>query len=105
MKRKSSLQEKLECQEDHDQQRLDLKINLDAEFTLERIRQYISLWIKLSEITLHDDIEYEITWNLTENGLYSSTSTYRAQFFGPKSSPIASSAWKFWAPPKNKFFM
>jgi hypothetical protein len=65
----------------------------------------ISLWVKLSEFTLHEDVEDEITWNLTNNDQYSSTSAYRAQLFGATSSPIASSVWKFWTPPKYKFLM
>jgi hypothetical protein len=81
------------------------KINLAAEFTLQHIRQYISLWVKLSEVTLQEGIDDAITWNLTDNGHYSSSSAYRAQFFGATSSPIASTVWKFWAPPKYKFFM
>ncbi|KAM0838878.1 hypothetical protein ACQ4PT_060692 [Festuca glaucescens] len=81
------------------------KIKMDVEFSIEHIRQYISLWSKLEEATVRDDLEDEITWNLTETGIYSSSSAYRAQFFGAILAPIASSVWKFWAPPKIKFFM
>jgi hypothetical protein len=69
------------------------KINLDAVFTIQHIRQYISLWVKLSEVSLNEDVEDEISWNLTDNGIYSSTSAYHAQFFGATLSPVASSVW------------
>ena len=46
----------------------------------------------------------EITWNLNENGQYSSKSAYKAQFFGATLSPTSSSVWRIWAPPKVKFF-
>jgi hypothetical protein len=81
------------------------KIKMDVEFTLEHIRQYISLWSKLAEVTIHDDHKDEITWNLIESGIYSSSSAYRAQFFEAMLAPTTSSVWKFWAPPKIKFFM
>jgi hypothetical protein len=81
------------------------KIKMDVEFSIEHIRQYISLWTMLAEATVRDDLEDEITWNLTESGTYSSSSAYKAQFFGAILAPIASSVWKFWAPPKIKFFM
>jgi hypothetical protein len=32
------------------------KINLDAVFTIQHIRQYISLWVKLSEVSLNEDV-------------------------------------------------
>jgi hypothetical protein len=81
------------------------KIKLDMVFSIQHIRQYISLWLKLSEVTLHEGVEDDITWNLTGNGIYSSTSAYHAQFLGATLAPVASSVWKFWAPPKYKFFM
>jgi hypothetical protein len=81
------------------------KIKMDVEFSIEHIRQYISLWTMLAEATVRDDLEDEITWNLTESGTYSSSSAYKAQFFGAILAPVASSVWKFWAPPKIKFFM
>jgi hypothetical protein len=81
------------------------KINMEAEFTVEHIHQYIGLWVKLADVSLHEDIEDDISWNLTEDDHYSSKSAYRAQFFGPTLSLLVSSVWKLWAPPKIKLFM
>jgi hypothetical protein len=77
---------------------------MEAEFTVEHIRQYIGLWANLADVNLHEDIEDDISGNLTQNGHYSSQSAYRAQFFGATLSPIVSSVWKLWAPPNIKLF-
>jgi hypothetical protein len=42
------------------------KINTKVEITFEHIRQYISLWVNLADVTLQEDIDDEISWNLTE---------------------------------------
>lgn len=68
------------------------------------LRQYISLWVKLTDITLLEGVTDEITWNRTESGQYPSKFAYKAQFFAATLSPITSSVWRIWAPPKIKFF-
>jgi hypothetical protein len=70
------------------------KINMNVEFTLDYIRQFVDLWNQLHGINLHEDMIDDIKWNLTENGQYTTKSACKAQFFGVTSSPICSSAWK-----------
>jgi hypothetical protein len=80
------------------------KINMDAEITFDDILQFMELWIQLQEINLQDDMIDDIKWNLIESGQYTTKSAYKAQFFGATSSPMCSSVWKIWAPPKVKSF-
>jgi hypothetical protein len=94
----------MECQEGLAQQCLDLQNQYVRGYHLWAYPQYISLWVKLADVTLQEDIDGEIAWNLTKNGQYSSKSAYRTQFFGATSSPIASSVWKIWTSSKIKFF-
>lgn len=80
------------------------KIDMEATFSIAHVRQYLSLWSRLSAFVLNPGVMDEISWNLTENGTYSSKSAYKAQFYGSIAAPIGSSVWKIWAPPKIKFF-
>jgi hypothetical protein len=47
-------------------------------------------------------MEDEITWNLTDNGQYSTSSAYEAKFLGLVHSDMYSIIWKASAPPKAK---
>ena len=80
------------------------KIKVDASFTIPHIHEYLRLWVELQAIHLHEDIEDKIVWNLTTNGEYSTSSAYKAQFFGATSTNLNKLVWKAWAPPKIKFF-
>ena len=71
---------------------------------MDHIRQYISLWVLIRQVTLQEGVEDDIVWALSENGQYSAKSGYSAQFFAAIHSPISSSVWKIWAPPKVNFF-
>ena len=80
------------------------RIKLDAILTVQHIREYIELWVALREAPLREDIQDTIVWNLTSNGEYSTSSAYKAQFFGATSTNMNKLVWKAWAPPKIKFF-
>jgi hypothetical protein len=80
------------------------KIKLEGNFTLTHLTEFISLWRELNEVTLREDVEDDIAWNLTSNGIYSTTSAYKAQFFGATSTIMNKLVWRVWAPPKMKFF-
>jgi hypothetical protein len=77
-------------------------INAIGSFTWDHITQFIELWILLRHVQLHGEMEDAITWNLTENGQYSTSSAYEAQFLGLVKSAMYSMVWKAWAPPKAK---
>jgi hypothetical protein len=77
-------------------------INALETFTWDHITQFIELWILVCNVELHVEVEDEITWNLTENGQYSASSAYEAQFLGLVNSVMYSMVWKAWAPPKAK---
>ena len=76
----------------------------EEEFSINHVRQFIDLWVKLQNVNLQDNIEDTIVWNLSANGEYSAKSAYKAQFFGSYSSDMKTLIWKAWAPPKTKFF-
>jgi hypothetical protein len=78
------------------------KINLTTGFTYDHIVQYVELWTQLQGIHLAEDITDDITWTLLASGQYSTTSSYKVQFFGAISTNMNKVVWKIWAPPKNK---
>ena len=55
--------------------------------------------------SLNDDIEDSITWKFTKDGVYSTSSTYKAQFEGHTCSDLVHSVWRVCAPPWCKFFV
>jgi hypothetical protein len=54
------------------------KIDMEAEISIEHVRQYLSLWAKLRAVVLREEVMDKISWNLTNSGLYSSKSSYKA---------------------------
>jgi hypothetical protein len=44
------------------------KITLDDNFTVEHLRKFAILWDCLQKVHLLEDVEDDITWNLTANG-------------------------------------
>lgn len=80
------------------------KIKLPNNWTMEHIRQLVTLWARPRAIPLAVDAEDTITWKHTASGIYSATSAYSAQLLGLVSSPMGFAVWKAWAPPKMKFF-
>ena len=55
---------------------------MDANLSIPRIHEFIELWVQISWVQLCEDVEGKIVWNLTGSGEYSSSSVYKAQFFG-----------------------
>jgi hypothetical protein len=80
------------------------KIDLQCTFSLDHFMQFVDLWTRLTTIHLNPGVSDEISWKLTENGLYSTKSAYEMQFFGSTTSPLNKMVWKAWAPPKINFF-
>jgi hypothetical protein len=74
------------------------KIKMDINLNVQHLHEYIRLWTLLRGIQLNELIEDTITWNTTENGEYSSTAVYNAQFFGALTTNMNKLVWKAWAP-------
>ena len=79
-------------------------INLGAQLSVTHIQQFIILWNLVATIPVTPDADDNITWKLTQSGMYSVSSVYRAQFFGHTGRNPCPLIWKLWAPPKCKFF-
>jgi hypothetical protein len=54
---------------------------MDDNLTIPHLCEFISLWRDLQEVNLREDVEDLIVWNLTESGEYTTTSSYKAEFF------------------------
>ena len=66
--------------------------------------QFVHLWGLIQEINLTPGVEDTIVWTLTQKGIYTTNSAYKAQFIGATSCSFFSLVWKTWAPPKCTFF-
>jgi hypothetical protein len=64
----------------------------------------IWLWVLLNCISLYEETEDKISWNLAASGEYSTTSAYNTQLFGATTTIMNKTVWMTWAPPKIKFF-
>lgn len=79
-------------------------IDISNGLTLDHVQQFANLWGKFSSITLEEEVEDSIVWKFTKYGLYSASSTYKAQFEGLTTSVLVHPVWKVWIPPRCKFF-
>ena len=78
------------------------KIKMDENFTFDHVAQLVDLWILVQDVNLDHDVDDEITWRLTTNGQYTTTSTYQVQFFGATFTNRKRVVWKPWTPTKVK---
>ncbi|KAM3309857.1 hypothetical protein ACQJBY_030885 [Aegilops geniculata] len=53
---------------------------------------------------LDEQAEDNIIWKHANNGIYTASTAYKAQFLRMTLSPMDRMVWKAWAPPKVKFF-
>ena len=81
-----------------------LKIKIDTPVTAAHVHEFFSLWVLVNEVHLDEHAEDDITWKHSNDGMYSASSAYKAQFLGLILSPMDFMVWKAWAPPKVKFF-
>jgi hypothetical protein len=77
-------------------------ITLATPLSPDFISQFVELWRLARNFQLLEDEVDDITWNLTENGQYSASSAYEAQFFGLVYSDLYALVWRAWATPKAK---
>ncbi|KAG2576022.1 hypothetical protein PVAP13_6NG036500 [Panicum virgatum] len=50
--------------------------------TTTQVEEFVSLWIRIQPVSLQQDVDDTLVWKWTHDGLYSSSSAYRAQFLG-----------------------
>ncbi|XP_010239490.1 uncharacterized protein LOC104581310 [Brachypodium distachyon] len=68
-----------------------------ASFTPTHIREFIDLWIRLQNRVLLPDTPDSIVWTLTPNGIYSTSSAYKAQFFSATACNFHRLIWSSWS--------
>jgi hypothetical protein len=78
------------------------KVNLENNFTMDHVNQFIELRILFQGVNLEENVEDTSSWKLTNNGQYSAASAYKLQFLGLVHSSMYNIIWKAWAPPKVK---
>jgi hypothetical protein len=71
--------------------------------TVDHISEFTNLWTKIQEIHLTNEPDH-ITWRLSNNGAYSSSTAYLAQFDTTPNSFMIPDVWNNWEPPKCKTF-
>ena len=57
-------------------------INLAAQLSVTHLQQFFILWGLITAIPITPEVEDTISWKLTRDGLYTTASAYRAQFYG-----------------------
>jgi hypothetical protein len=75
----------------------------DSGITVAHIIEFSTLWNLIQDVHLNEDPD-TITWKLTNNASYSTSSAYVAQFDTPPTSFMMPAVWDNWAPPKCKTF-
>jgi hypothetical protein len=66
--------------------------------------EYIQLWEMIDGVQLRHDVSDRLVWKWAATGEYTSSSAYRAFFFGTTTLLGANELWRCSAPPKVKFF-
>ena len=73
-------------------------INTSRVITAQLVQQFLSLWGRLSQITLNPAVADEITWKLTPHGNYTAKYAYAMPFFGSTITEFKKIIWKTSAP-------
>ena len=81
-----------------------LKIKQGTTISVNHISEFFNLWMLLHDFHLDMQAEDDIIWKHANDGIYTASSAYKAQFLGLTLSPLDRMVWKAWAPPKIKFF-
>lgn len=69
------------------------------------LQQFTKLWTRLGLLVLTPDQDDEISWNHTNNTVYSAKSAYRSQFIGSYSDANYDKLWKAKVEGKCNFFL
>ena len=81
-----------------------LKIKQGTTIYVNHISKFFNLWMLLHDFRLDMQAEDDIIWKHANDGIYTASSAYKAQFLGLTLSPLDRMVWKAWAPPIVKFF-
>ena len=73
-------------------------------FSAQHLAEYTHLWQATRRIILRMGTPDNLSWKFEENGEYTTSSAYHAQFIGATKNNFEALIWKPWAPPKCKFF-
>ena len=79
-------------------------LNLQGHVTVRLLEQFVTVWEFAQNVQLDECALDKIIWRWTASGEYSTSSAYRAQYFGSVKSELKPLIWKPWAPQKCKFF-
>jgi hypothetical protein len=64
------------CLQNLKEEEMEREPIFEADFTMDHIRQFVDLSVPLQDFNLQEEEEDDISWNLAENGKYSSRSAY-----------------------------
>ena len=73
-------------------------------FSAQHLAEYTHLWQATRRIILRTGTPDNLSWKFEENGEYTTSSAYHAQFISATQNNFEALIWKPWAPPKCKFF-
>jgi hypothetical protein len=66
---------------------------------------YLHLWNAITDVVLQSNSEDKHIFSIAPNGQYSASSAYNGFFTGSVAFDHYKMVWKFWAPPKCRFFL
>ena len=72
--------------------------------TSQQLKEFITLWTKIQQVSLDPNIQDDIVWTRTPNGEYSSKSAYLMQFQGSIHCSSGKLIWQARTENKCKFF-
>ena len=78
-----------------------LKIKPDTIISIDHIREFFTLWMLVHVFHLNEQIEDDIVWKHSNDGVYLASIAYKTQFLGMTHSSMDLIVW---APPKDNFF-
>jgi hypothetical protein len=73
--------------------------------TATQLQEFVSLWVCIQDVNLQPDLDDQIIWKWTNDGIYSNRSAYRAQFYGTYRTYKTDIIWRARAENKCKLFV
>ena len=70
------------------------QINTDGITSTTHLTEFVNLWEKISTVHLNHDMADSISWKITNDGIYSASSAYKAQFLGLVDANMQQLVWK-----------
>jgi hypothetical protein len=79
--------------------------DIKGALTLGALVDYLHLWNAITDVVLQSNSEDKHIFSIAPNGQYSASSAYNGFFTGSVAFDHYKMVWKFWAPPKCRFFL